>query len=126
MPERTAFDHAAEIQQNRVQPTELSPLEGEWVFVLGSEDFRKVDVDTGDKIILSTTWDFTASPLGFFGIFIKELPSSSTDWKLTVSIETWDLIARALSVRARPWMAYKVPTPYVTGSKTIKITLEST
>lgn len=128
MAERTAFDSVAGIGQCRVEPSEMSPLHGDFVFVMGSEIYQEVDVAIGDKIELQFTHDFTASPWGFFGIYFrisKHESTSPTVWKLTVLMQAvvhWTTLI--YYERDHGWFPVRIATGKAAGNRTIKVTLE--
>lgn len=128
MPERTSFDSSAGIRQNRIQPTELSPLEGDYVFVLGSEVYAVVDVDSSDNVVLDFDWDFTASPLGFFGIFFRITKHADTPtgyWRLTVDVQGTVLWSIDIDYDFdQGWFPIRIPTGKATGVRTISFKLE--
>lgn len=128
MADRSPFNHGGEIHQERIRPTEASPIEGEWVFLLGSEVYEVVDVAVGDKITLSTTWDFTATPLGFFGIFVrisKHEDTPPTYWKFTITVGGVPWIAHDVDWDFdQGWFPFQLPTGKLAGNQQIEFTLE--
>lgn len=112
----------------RIQPTEWTAPDGDWVILIGSEDPDKEDdIEIGDKDGFEQVIDLTSTKILRWSLKMRNSSDAATvnfKAKLTIDgIEYWS--AQLAAGETRDFSEVSVLVKDVTGSKTVAITLEA-